>query len=183
VDSKQGPDEPDSATSLRRLIGAHEVADDTEADAKAQMLSELNRLENPCEESADPVHVTASAIVVGPRGVILHRHRRLGRWLQPGGHINPGESPAEAALRESEEETGLSLRHPSSGPVLVHLDVHTGASGHTHLDLRYLLTGSDEDPDPPPWESPQVRWFSWEEAESVSDLALVSALRKARQAQ
>ena len=110
--------------------------------SRERFLAELDRLERPCDESADPVHVTASAIIVGRRGTVLHRHRRLGRWMQPGGHIDVGESPPAAALREAQEETGLSLAHAPGGPVLVHLDVHEAADGHTHLDLRYLMVGS-----------------------------------------
>ena len=125
---------------------------------------------------ADPVHVTASGVVVGSRGTILLLHRRLGRWLQPGGHIEPGESPSAAARRESEEETGLALSHPPEGPVLVRVDVHEAALGHTHLDLCYLLAGPDADPAPPPGESPHVRWYDWEEAASVADPPLAGAL-------
>ena len=49
-------------------------------------------------------------------------------------------------------------------PRLIHLDVHEAALGHTHLDLRYLLLGGDDDPHPPPGESPDARWYSWDEA-------------------
>ena len=41
-----------------------------------------------------------------PRGILLLVHRRLGIWLQPGGHVDPGETPWEAARRETVEETG-----------------------------------------------------------------------------
>ncbi len=102
----------------------------------------------------DPTHVTASAIVVGPRGVLLHRHRKLGRWMQPGGHLDPGEEPAEAAVRECREETGLTVTHPWGEPRLVHLDVHAAAAGHVHIDLRYLVGRPDAPPDPEPGESP-----------------------------
>ena len=107
-------------------------------------------------------------------------HKRLHRWLQPGGHLEPDEGPWEAALRESQEETGLALAHPSGGPRLIHVDVHDAAHGHTHLDLRYLLIAPDRDPSPPPGESPEARWFGWEEATAVADPALVGALRAAR---
>jgi 8-oxo-dGTP pyrophosphatase MutT (NUDIX family) len=100
--------------------------------------------------------------------------------MQPGGHLDPDESPWDAAHRESEEETGLTLAHPTDGPRLIHLDVHDAAKGHTHLDFRYLLLAPDEDPAPPPDESPDARWYSWDEARSVADAALVGALDVAR---
>ena len=65
-------------------------------------------------------------------------------------------------------------------PRLIHVDVHDAANGHTHLDLRYLLIAPDRDPTPPPGESPEARWFGWEEATAVADPALVGALRAAR---
>ncbi len=126
------------------------------------------------------MHVTGSAVVAGRRGIVLHMHKRLHRWLQPGGHLEPGEGPWDAALRESQEETGLVLAHPVGGPRLLHVDVHDGAKGHTHLDLRYLLVAPDRDPAPPPGESPEARWFGWDEAGAVADEALLGALRAAR---
>jgi len=165
---------------VRRLVTDHVSGDEREAAAKARFLVELDRLRRPCDETADPVHVTASAVVVGRRGTVLHRHRRLGLWLQPGGHIDPGERPAEAAVRECREETGLEVVHPAGGPRLVHLDVHQGAAGHTHLDLRFCVLGPDRDPAPPPGESPDVRWFGWAEAEAIADPGLVGALRLVR---
>ena len=145
----------------------------------AVMLSELDRLERPFDESADLTHVTASAVVVGPRGVVLHRHRRLHRWLQPGGHIEAGETPEAAVLRECVEETGLPVAHPRSGPDLIHVDVHRAPRDHVHLDLRYLVESPDLDPAPGPGESPDVAWFTWDEAMAVADDALVGALRTA----
>ncbi|MHB8219481.1 MAG: PhzF family phenazine biosynthesis protein [Acidimicrobiales bacterium] len=173
-------DVPWAASALATLVAGHHPADARESASVTRFLAELSRLDHPCDESADPVHVTASGIVVGRRGTVLHRHRRLGRWMQPGGHVDPGESPADAARRESEEETGLSLAHGPGGPRLVHIDVHEAANGHTHLDLRYLLVGSDDDPAPPPGESPDARWCSWVEAETMADDALAGGLRSAR---
>lgn len=119
--------------------------------------------------------------MVGPRGVILLKHKRLGLWLQPGGHIDPGESPWDAALREAREETGLEVSFaevgPGGVPVLVHVDVHAGGRGHTHLDLRYLVDGAAADPAPPEGESQEVAWFEWPAAiERASDQRLTSLL-------
>jgi 8-oxo-dGTP pyrophosphatase MutT (NUDIX family) len=170
----------DGVARLRRDIRDHVTSDGREAISKTTFLTELDRLEYPFDQSADPTHVTASAIVVGPRGVVLHRHRRLHRWLQPGGHVDPGETPERTAVRECLEETGLAVTHPSGGPVLVHLDVHPAANGHVHLDLRYLVEGPDEDPRPAPGESQDVAWFTWENAGEMADSALTGALRAAR---
>ena len=165
---------------LRALVAGHVPTSPREADARVRFLAELDRLADPCNEHADPVHVTASAIVVGTRGTVLHLHKRLGRWMQPGGHIDPGETPPEAARREAIEEIGLDVEHPGTGPRLIHLDVHEAALGHTHLDLRYLLVGEDADPQPPPGESPDARWYGWDEALAAADEALVSGLGIAR---
>lgn len=176
------PDRPDQpgAAALRRRLLAHHPSDDREARSVATMLAELDRLERPFDRHADRVHVTASAVVVGPRGVVLHRHRRLHRWLQPGGHLDPGETPEEAVVREVAEETGLEVSHPTSVPRLIHVDVHEAAGGHLHLDLRYLLLAADGPPAPGPGESQEVAWFDWPEAERRADEALVGALAAAR---
>lgn len=172
------PPSPDPRVDhVRRTVAERVPVDERERASQARILQELDRLAHPFDEHADLVHVTGSAIVVGPRGVVLHLHKRLGLWLQPGGHIDPGETPWDAAWREASEETGLQLSHQPAGPSLVHVDVHIGAHGHTHLDLRYLLDGADGDPNPGPEESQDVAWFGWEAAIDLADAGLAGALR------
>jgi 8-oxo-dGTP pyrophosphatase MutT (NUDIX family) len=143
----------------------------------------LGRLPRPFDQRADTTHVTGSALILGRRGVLLHRHKRLGIWLQPGGHLKAGETPWDGALREAEEETGLHLKWANPGPdgvpQLAHVDVHDGGRGHTHLDLRYLLAvvGSDK-PAPGAGESQEVRWFTWDEALAIADPGLIGFLRR-----
>jgi 8-oxo-dGTP pyrophosphatase MutT (NUDIX family) len=139
----------------------------------------LGRLPRPFDREADPTHVTGSAVVVGPAGVLLHRHKRLGMWLQPGGHLEPGETPWEAARREAEEETGLRFEPwPSPVPTLAHVDVHPGGRGHIHLDLRYVLrVAGGTVPAPGDDESQEVRWFPWPEAIRTADPGLAGYLR------
>lgn len=167
----------DIVALLRRDIAAMTPVDGRHAAAIDRFLAELDRLPAPLDEHADPVHVTASAIVTGSRGTVLHRHKRLGLWLQPGGHIDRDETPWDAALRETREETGLGATHAGTAAQLIHVDVHDGGRGHTHLDLRYLLLAGDDDPTPPAGESPDVRWFAWDDAIAVADPGLSGALR------
>ncbi len=140
-------------------------------------------LDRPFDERASKVHVTASAIVVTEdrRRVLLHRHKRLQLWLQPGGHIDADELPWNGALRETLEETGLAAilvdADQTGGPALLHVDVHSGGRGHTHLDLRYLVEAPHVKPSPPAGESQDVQWFAWHQAIDLADAGLEGALR------
>lgn len=164
---------------LHATVADFDARTPREIASRARFVAELDRLVDPLDRDADPVHVTGSAVVVGPRGTVLHVHKRAGRWMQPGGHLEPGEAPWEAALRETIEETGLPVRHPDGGPRFIHLDAHP-AGAHLHLDLRYVLLSEDVEPSPPPGESQQVRWFALAEAIEVADEALVDALERVR---
>jgi 8-oxo-dGTP pyrophosphatase MutT (NUDIX family) len=100
-------------------------------------------------EHYDPGHVTASAVVLSPESgsVVLVFHERLERWLQPGGHIEPGDRTlAGAARREVQEETGLDVL--LDAPCLVGLDVHEipatqDEPAHLHYDLMFCFTAAD----------------------------------------
>lgn len=166
--------------ALKDLLNAHVPASAKEARSLARMRRFISWLARPFDEHADPMHFTASAIVIDGAGrTLLHRHRRLGLWLQPGGHIDAGECPHDAARRETLEETGLDARHLSAEPLLLHVDVHPGGRGHVHLDLRYLLqVGEGSEPSPPPGESQDVAWFSYAAAAERSDLSVAEALAR-----
>ncbi len=171
-------------TRLDRVMAglrARRPVDDREAVSVATCLEVLGGLTRPFERDAGPVHVTGSGVVTGPDGVLLLRHRKLGIWVQPGGHLEAGERPWEAARRETAEETGLEVElvpPPGAGePPLLHVDVHP-AGPHTHLDLRYrLAVVGDPTPRPPAGESQDVRWFPWPEAVATADAGLSGLLR------
>lgn len=166
------------------LVRAHTPVDAREARSIEQFLSVVPTLGDPFSEDADPLHVTASAIVVNsivePTHVVLHLHKRLNMWLQPGGHIDAGESPSDAALREAREETGLVVAHPDDGARFMHVDVHPGPRGHTHFDVRYLVWSPLVPPTPPAGESQQVEWFTLQEAIVRADEGLAEALTRLR---
>lgn len=162
---------------LLDAVRAHRPGDAHERWSRDRVLALVAWLPAPFDEGADATHVTGSAIVRDAGGrVVLHRHKRLGIWLQPGGHLDPGESPAEAAVRETLEETGLRATHPGGRPRLVHVDVHPGPRGHLHLDLRYLLEPDGAVLAPAAGESPDVAWFTSGEAFAVADASLASAV-------
>lgn len=155
------------------------------------MLEFVRRHPNPFDRRIREGHLTGSALVLsaaGDRTLLVH-HRKLERWLQPGGHADPDETSGETvALREAREETGIAALtlHPAA-PRPLDLDVHAIPSrgnepAHEHLDLRYLvvapegarLTRSEQ-------ESSDLRWFAWSDLPTLSlDAGLRRALDKAR---
>jgi 8-oxo-dGTP pyrophosphatase MutT (NUDIX family) len=159
------------------MIKDIDPVDDREASSIVATLERLEWGDDPFDEAADSRHLTASAFVVSSRGVILHRHRRLAIWVQPGGHVDPGENPESAAVRETLEETGIEALHLD--PVLLfNVDVHPGPNGHTHFDLRYVLVAPPIDPAPADNESPDVYWFDFDAAQRRCEPALAPALAK-----
>ena len=107
----------------------------------------------------------------GRDGILLHRHKRLGIWVQPGGHLEPVRPRGtRLGARAGGDRPFLAWpsrpgRRPRRRPPLPHLDVHAGGRGHTHLDLRYRLWWSaPRRLRRQAGESQDVRWFSWPEA-------------------
>jgi len=95
-------------------------------------------------------HFTASAWLVSADGrrALLTHHRKLDRWLQPGGHADGDRDLARAALREAEEESGLSSLEVD--PELFDLDRHwipeRGAEpGHWHYDARFVVHATGDE--------------------------------------
>lgn len=165
-------------TALAAVLARHEPRSAREAASLRRTRRALEWLDRPFDETADPMHVTGSAIVTSARGdVVLHKHKRVGAWMQPGGHVDAGEEPHEGAVREVAEEVGIAVEHPDGRPSLLHVDVHEGPRGHVHLDLRYLLLADrDAVPDPAPGESPDVAWFDLDAGLALADTSLALAL-------
>lgn len=156
----------------------HTPVSDREAASLAELGEALTHLEDPFDETADPCHVTASAIVVDGGGrTLLLRHKRLGIWVQPGGHVDGDELLHVAAMREAFEETGIPLAHPGGRPRLLHVDAHDGGRGHRHLDVRFLLIGAGGvDFNPGDGESQDLEWLTTDEVADRADTSVTDAL-------
>lgn len=127
-------------------------------------------------ENYEPGHFTASAFVVSPcrRELLLIRHKKLGMWLQPGGHIEATDRDlVAAARREAQEETGLgdlTLMKPFFDVDVHEIPAWGESPAHLHHDVRSLfvsdvrhVAGADD--------AAEARWFAFERiAESRSTL-------------
>ncbi len=132
-------------------------------------------------------HITASALLLHPQGdrCLVLFHRKLQRWLQPGGHVESSDSYStlQAAIREAEEESGLRGIRPVSSDIF-DLDVHAiparpEIGAHHHFDIRYLLIAPHEQgyiSD----ESEAIAWMSLNDIEERVDLFDEAFLRMTR---
>jgi 8-oxo-dGTP pyrophosphatase MutT (NUDIX family) len=185
------PPDRDSRLALAEALRRHAPADEAEARDRDQILAFVLRHEHPFDRAIREGHLTGSAITVSADGalVLLLHPRKLDRWLQPGGHGDPGETTGEeVALREALEESGIrGLALHGAAPRPLDVDVHDipgrgSEPAHEHLDLRYLVTaprGATVAPDLA--EMHDIRWVPWDEVDTLSpDHGLRRALAKAR---
>lgn len=145
---------------------------------------------------------TATGYVVDPSRtrLLMIFHRGLGRWLPPGGHVDPDEFPADTVLREVWEETGIEARHDGQRGLDLQLNGATEAQlptpfataaqlipaspkdiEHIHMDLMYLLIADDAAaPRAQEAEVDAARWFTRAEilqGEGSPDSARAFAVR------
>lgn len=109
-------------------------------------------------------HLTASALVVDAAGenVLLCLHGRIGRWVQLGGHCEPGDvTVAGTALREATEESGIAGL--VLDPTPIHLDIHPvvcSGGPSLHYDVRFAAFAPPGAVETVSAESAALGWFA-----------------------
>ena len=103
---------------------------------------------------------TASAYIIHEQKVLLIFHEKFQKWLPPGGHVESNETPAEAAIREVLEETGLEIEfiqqenlwinYPNATSfarpyacLLENVPVYKDKPAHQHIDFVYIARPLD----------------------------------------
>lgn len=143
-------------------------------------------------------HFTASGYVLNKKKtkVLLIKHKKLNKWLPPGGHVEQGELPHETLLRELEEETGVKAKFISYGltvqfdrkkewmmpsPYFTMLQLipkNPKEKEHLHYDFNYILIAENDIKTPDPHESQNIGWFSLKEVLSLDAFTVVPEICK-----
>lgn len=135
-----------------------------------------------CQEHPDALyrsclagHLTGSGFVVDAvsKSVLLIRHRKLQRWLQPGGHADGEGNLGLVALNEVQEETGLGelkVLMPAFDVDVHHIPARPGEPAHYHHDLRFVMVADrSQHLELADGEVSDGRWFTVDAPELVAD--------------
>ena len=151
-----------------------------------RFLDLLSRREDALFRTCEEGHITASVWIVSPTHdeVLLTLHAKLGRWLQLGGHVDGEADVLLAALREAEEESGMTGFKVLSDHIL-DVDIHpiparAFESEHLHYDVRFLLEAPAGQELVISNESTDLKWWPWSVLAEIADEE--SLLRMAREA-
>lgn len=165
-----------------------------EADCVARVRALVEGRADCFERTCLPGHLTASCWILDHERerFLLTHHRKLGRWLQLGGHADGDSDLLQVALREAREESGMQrfarIDPPASGgspPLPVDIDVHAiparrGEPAHEHHDLRFIFVADPGQPLVISDESSDLAWFELEAISEVGgDESLLRLARKA----
>ena len=133
---------------------------------KLRFESLLRNYQNCFERSLLTGHITASAWIVNHdySAVLLLHHAKLNKWLQPGGHADGDTDVRAVALKEAEEETGITGFNLVSNHIF-DLDIHViperkGIPKHEHFDVRFLLVAPKDAIPQQNHESNDLKWIS-----------------------
>jgi 8-oxo-dGTP pyrophosphatase MutT (NUDIX family) len=175
--------------TLSEELRGYRAADARERESVDRILRFLESSPAAFDRANPQGHVTGSAVVAREDGsaFLLVKHKKLARWLQPGGHCDPDDGGVLAtALREAQEETGVEDLVPSLSGRPIDVDVHPiPARGeeppHLHYDVRYLVTSRAKTAAAAEEEVERAGWFTLDQAlEMGVDESLARSLKKAK---
>ena len=155
------------------LLSAYNCASDSEILIKERFIDFVEKNENCFERHLLIGHITASAFIFDPQNhkTLLLHHKKLNKWLQPGGHCDGEKDTLSVAIKEVYEETGLIIENFRQK--VFDLDIHTipenkGVPEHEHFDVRYLLLADSEIPLVQNHETNELKWVDLSDMENYT---------------
>lgn len=162
---------------MRALIEALVPIDELEAQHREEARRWVAATADLFRRESRPVeprqHLVSYFLLVDSdqRLILLGDHIKSGLWLPSGGHVEPGEDPAETVRRECLEELAIEARfHPALGPrpLFISVTETRGSDPHRDVSLWYVLEASRAAAlSPDPGEYHGVRWWSVDEVRAA----------------
>ena len=174
----------DKRDSLLQLLSRYQPID-ADDQAQAERIKNFVLAHVDCfDRSNQQGHITGSAWVVNSAGtqVLLTHHKKLNLWLQLGGHSDGDPNPLQVALREAQEESGLTGLAPFSEDIF-DLDVHAipgykNDPSHYHHDIRFAFRCTAEQPLRLSDESHDLRWVEISKLEDLTQEESILRMKK-----
>ncbi|MCC8372281.1 MAG: NUDIX hydrolase [Rickettsia endosymbiont of Pseudomimeciton antennatum] len=153
-----------------------------ENEYKERMLDFLDNCKNPFSRQTKEGHFTSSGFLLNSNKTkfLLMHHRKLDKWLQPGGHCDGNNDLLAVAIKEAQEESGILDIEPISRQIY-DIDVHFIPSNakeqeHYHYDVRFLLKTVCNDFFVKNVESHDLRWIEF--ASNYEELLLDGSVKR-----
>lgn len=169
------------------LISALRAYQTTFAEERGFIPRFIDLLQHPRSYQRDhlPGHITASSWIINREGskVLLVQHAALKKWLQPGGHADGDENVLAVAIREANEETGLT-NLTLAGPGIHDIDIHRiperkdlSFPAHDHYDVRFIFRADETEELKISDESTDLRWIDLTTLEKFNSEISILRLR------
>ncbi len=138
--------------------------------------------------------IVTSCIVVKSGKILLIHHKKLKKWMYPGGHVGANETPQEAVVRETKEETGYRVRVVGAAPLglrghapakelvlpfaILYEDVRYKTGRHMHFDMVYFGMAEGRRGSLAEGESQMLKWVSESEVDGIDTYYSIKKILK-----
>jgi 8-oxo-dGTP pyrophosphatase MutT (NUDIX family) len=154
-----------STFSLIHLLTEYHPTNVAEQEYKTTILAFLHQHPQAYDRSLEEGHITASAWLVNKdntKALLMH-HKKLGIWVQLGGHCDGNSDVRAVAVKEAQEESGIDAIQPMQMGIF-DIDVHwipenKKEKGHYHYDIRFLLQVCSDEEIVVNEEAYALQWF------------------------
>lgn len=151
--------------NLIHMLHEYHPSAPEEIKAKETMLNFIKEHDDCFERSLAIGHITASAWLVNKEQThaLLMHHTKLDRWFQLGGHCDGDPDVLRVAVKEAQEESGITHIAPLSDTIF-DIDIHlipanSKEQEHYHYDVRFLLQVTSDEKVVQNGESKELRWI------------------------
>lgn len=173
-----------SRSQIIELLHSYEPYPGEDPEVKFHAIKFAESSANCFERSNLTGHFTGSAWVVDESGekVLLTHHRKLGEWLQLGGHADGNPDLLAVAMQEAHEESGLEKIVPVSEKIF-DIDIHLipawrDVPEHLHYDVRFVLQASSLTPLIVTQESNDLAWVALDELDRYNPSESIRRMRR-----